>query len=295
MQTDTRRTLFVSGASGQLGRRVVELLLEGPDRVIAGTRTPEKLSDLKARGADVRRMDFDAPDTFSAALRGADRALLVSTDALDRPGRRLEQHRAALRAFAQASVQHVVYTSLTHPDPDSFVTLAPDHWQTERALAEAGFGYTILRNNLYTDLLLAPLAAAAKSGQLVNACGDGAIAYVTREDCARAAAAALTSSFAGRAVLEITGPAGVTQAELARIAGNLARRPLEYIPVDAAASRARLLAAGVPAPVSGLLVSFEQAAAAGQLGATSGAVRELTGTAPSAVSGFLARHAQAFR
>ena len=98
--SNTQGSLLVTGASGHLGRRVVELLLESaPGRkVIALTRSPEKLHDLASRGAEVRAADFDRADTLTAAFSGAERVLIVSTDALDRPGHRLQQHRTALKA-----------------------------------------------------------------------------------------------------------------------------------------------------------------------------------------------------
>jgi len=101
---NTDRTLFVTGASGQLGRRVVELLLEkGAGKIVAGTRKPEKLADLAARGVTVRQVDFENGKELEAALAGADRVLIISTDAIDRPGRRLAQHKAAVAAAVAAA------------------------------------------------------------------------------------------------------------------------------------------------------------------------------------------------
>ena len=223
--------LLVTGASGHLGRRVVELLLDSPRakgrKLIAATRSPEKLAELAARGVEVVAGDFDRPSTLQAAFVGVERALIISTDALDRPGRRLEQHRAAVSAARAAGVQHVVYTSLTNPGPESAITLAPDHWGTESAIRESGMSYTVLRNNMYTDYLLMSLPHAASVGKLVNSYANGKVSYVTREDCAQAAAAALSQPFEGNAVLDITGPTAITQAELAAIVSEATGKPVE--------------------------------------------------------------------
>ncbi|MEI9952971.1 MAG: NAD(P)H-binding protein [Pseudomonadota bacterium] len=251
------------------------------------TRTPDKLADFAARGVEVRAGDFDRPDTLPAAFRGAERILIISTDALDRPGRRLEQHLAAVKAAKVTGASHLLYTSLTHPDPDSPVTLAPDHWGTEQAIGATFDGYTVLRNNLYTDYLLMGLPHAVKAGKLVNAFGKGAVGYVTREDCAQAAAAALASRFDGKAVLDITGPAAVTQADLARFCSELSNRPVEYLAVDAETATKNALAAGFPAPIAELLISFEVAGSKGQLALASTAVLELSGKAPTSVRDFL--------
>jgi NAD(P)H dehydrogenase (quinone) len=286
-----RGTLLVTGASGHLGRRVLELLLADPRhagrKLIALTRTPDKLSEFSAKGVEVRAASFDDSSSLANAFRGAERALIISTDALGRPGRRLEQHKKAVHAAKASGVEHLVYTSLTHCEPSSLVTLAPDHWGTESILRESEVPYTVLRNNMYADYLLMGLPHAVKSGKIVNSYGAGQVSYVTREDCARAAAFALSGSFRGRAVLDITGPKAISQAELAEIVGGLVRKPLEYIAVDAATAIANNVRAGLPPAVAELLVSFESSASAGQLAVESSSVQDLSGSMPSSVKEFL--------
>lgn len=284
-------TLLVTGASGHLGRRVLELLLADPRnagrKLIALTRTPDQLSEFAAKGVELRSASFDEAGSLPQAFYGAERALIISTDALDRPGRRLEQHKNAVRAAKASGVEHVVYTSLTHCEPSSLVTLAPDHWGTEGILRESELPYTVLRNNMYTDYLLMGLPYAVKTGKLVNSYGAGKVSYVTREDCARAAASALSGSFHGRAVLDITGPSAITQAELAAIVGELVGKPVEYVVVDPATAVANYVGAGLPSPVAEMLVSFERSAFAGQLAVQSSSVEDLTGSAPISVKQFL--------
>ncbi len=281
-------SLLVTGAAGRLGRRVVERLLEsGAQGIIAVTRRPAQLADLAAQGVDVRQADFDRPETLPAAFAGAGRMLLISTDAVDRPGRRFEQHRRAIDAAVRAGVRHIVYTSLAHPVAGSPVLIADDHLQTEQALEASGVGFTALRNNLYTDLLLMSLPQAVASGTLYAAAGDGGAAYVTREDCARAAAAVLASSFEGVRRLEVTGPAVVTYHELAALAAELTGRPVAYVPLDAAAYVAGMVEAGLPEAVARLMASFDVAMQQGLFGPATDAVRELTGRAPMSVRSFL--------
>ena len=283
--------LLVTGASGHLGRRVVELLSSSPQakgrKLIAVTRSPDKLAEFAARGVEVRAGDFDQPSTLQAAFAGVERALIISTDALDRPGHRLEQHFAAVKAARAAGVKHLVYTSLTNPDPQSPITLAPDHWGTEGAIRDSGMSFTVLRNNMYTDYLLMGLPHAVSGGKLVNSFGDGAVSYVTREDCAGAAAAALSAPFDGKAVLDVTGPVAITQSELAAIVSEVTGKPVEYLAVSAETATRNLQGAGMPLPIAQLLVSFEVAGNRGQLAALGSAVRELTGKAPQSVREFL--------
>ena len=287
MNWNRSKTLLVTGASGHLGRRVVEILLDaeaGP--VVAATRSPETLTALADRGAEIRRADFDDPASLDEAFDGADRLLLVSTDAL---GHRLPQHRAAIAAAVRAGVKHIVYTSL--PNPEKWgAPFTLEHLETEKALEASGLGWTVLRNNLYTDDLLPKLSDAIPSGQLAAAAGDGGAPYVTREDCAGAAAAALASSdFDGRAI-DVTGPAVVTHAELAKIASDISRERVTYVRTSPEELRKGFIAAGMSGNESDVLVTIDVAISKGWLGGVTGAVEELTGHPPASVAEFLAEH-----
>jgi NAD(P)H dehydrogenase (quinone) len=291
MTATHQQSLLVTGASGQLGRRVIELLLDAnAGHIIATTRSPDKLADLTARGVDVRQADFDDPGSLIAAFAGADRLLLISTDVLDGTDRRQAQHRNAIAAAEQAGVKHVLYTSFVRTEPGNPAAVAPDHYATEQALAASSLGWTVLRNNVYTDMFLMGLPRAVASGQLIAATGTGGAGYVTREDCARAAAAALAARSAGRTTLDITGPAVVTYAELAEILSAIAERPITYVPIEPEAMVAGMVSAGLPEPVARMLVSFDSAVAQGALAVASSAVADLTGSPPQSVADFLRAH-----
>jgi NAD(P)H dehydrogenase (quinone) len=290
MSTTSGRTLFVTGASGHLGRRVVELLLEkDAGKIVAGTRKPEKLADLAARGVTVRHADFEDAKGLETALAGMDRVLIISSDAIDRPGRRLTQHKTAVAAAVKAGVKHAIYTSMPNPET-SPVVFAPDHLGTEEALAASGMSYTILRNCWYTDFLIPALAPAVASGTLTAATGQGAAPYVTREDCAHAAAAALASTDTSNRTWNITGPAVVTWTELAKLAAELTGRLVTYVPVDVAERTAQLIAMGTPEPIAKMLVSGQLAVAQGKMGTATAVVKELTGREPMSVREFLSAH-----
>lgn len=287
--------LLVTGASGQLGRRAIDwLLAHGHKQLIATTRHPDKLAELTARGVDVRRADFDDEASLVHAFRAAERALLISTDAIDRPGHRIEQHQRAVRAFATAGVRQVVYTSLPNP-VGSAVSIAPDHAATEAALQASTLDFTILRNNLYADLLLMSLPGAVASGQWVTARGQGAVAYVTRDDCARAAAAALADrSFAGRRTLDVTGERAWTGEQLAGLLSELFSRQVTHLSVPAEAFRAGLVEHGLPPAVAELMTSFEVGIARAELATPTDTVLELTGETPENLASFLERNRAAF-
>jgi len=294
MSENSQSTLLVTGASGQLGRRVLELLLEaGVGPIIATTRSPEKLSGFAARGVTVRAADFDDADHLPAAFAGAERLLLISAEDAVTPGRRLRQHQNAVMAAQTAGVSHVVYTGIVNPTPESPVGVVPDHAGTEAALAESTMGWTIIRENIYADMLPNTLARAMQMGQLFSAAGDGRTAYVTREDCARASAAALASSFTGKRTLDITGPEALSQADLAALVTSLSGKPVAYVPLPLSVLVDNMVAAGLPQPVAELFASFDTGIAQGYFETVSPAFEELTGRKPGSAADFLAAHREA--
>ncbi len=287
MAKNSQPVVLVTGASGHLGARAVETLLErGGAHVIAATRNPEKIAHLAAIGAELRRADFDDPNSLKKAFKGVDRLLIVSTDALDEPGKRLRQHRAAIAAAEKAGVRHVVYTSAPATAPGKVVM--GDHFWTEQALASSKLGWTILRNHLYADLLLGSLPQAIATGKFVTATASVGRNYVTRDDAARAAAGALLDAFEGQRILDVTGPTPLTGADVAAIAASLSGKAVSHVAVSTADLQAGLLGAGLPRGLVDALVQFDGDAAQGYHGIATDAVRDLSGRAPQSVADFLA-------
>lgn len=284
------QTFLVTGAGGQLGRRVLELLAQArPGKLIATTRNPDKLADFARQGVEVRKADFDDATSLTDAFSGADRLLLVSTDELATPGKRLAQHRAAVSAAEKAGVRHVVYTSApaTYPTPAS--SLTNDHFWTEQALIGSKLDWTILRNSLYTDLLLMGVPHAVASGQLFTATGAAGRNYVTREDCAQTAAAAMLKA-TGKQVLNVNGPAPVTQDEIAALASEVTGKKIVHVAVSPADLRKGLTGAGLPPFLVEALVAFDIDAARGYHAINAPTVQELTGREPTSVRAFLGEH-----
>ena len=287
-------TLLVTGASGHLGRRVVEILLEGKaGKVIAGTRDPAKVADLAAKGAVVRVIDFDRPETLAEGLKGVDRLVLVSTDALKT---RTEQQRRMVEAAAMAGVKHVVYTSAPAPQPTAKSLVADSHYWTEQTLGASTLpGWTVLRNNIYAEIILVVLANALKSGQLYTATGKARRNYVTREDCAAVAAAALASDFGGKRILDVTGPEPLTQDEILMWASAIAGKTVTHVPLPPDALRQGMIGAGLPDFYADALVAFDVDAAEGYHAITTPTVRDFTGREPTPVKAFLEASKDAIR
>ena len=278
-------TIALTGAAGNLGRLTAEHLLvsSDPSDVVLITRRPEAVADLVARGATARSADFTRPDTLAAAFAGVDRLLIISADDV---GTRLPGQLAAVEAAKQAGVGHLFYTSVTNPVPENPAGVVPSHQATEEAMAATGLGWTALRNNLYSEFQVPTIQQAAASGRLVSNAGAGLTSYVTRTDCAAAAAAALLDP-APAQVYDISGPAAISTRDLADLAAGLRGGPVEVVDVSDEEYVAGLVAAGLPEVVASLLASFGTAAREGFMNLTTSAVKDLTGQDATPLSALL--------
>jgi NAD(P)H dehydrogenase (quinone) len=258
--------IIVSGASGQLGGLVVEHLLElgvAPERLILVSRTPETLAGYAAMGASTRYGDFTEPESLAAAYEGGDRMLLISIGTVD--DQRPLLHRNAIDAAVAAGVRHIAYTSFVDAE-DNPSPIADHHRQTEAFLRESGVAWTMLRNQLYMNGIVGQARQMLANGQVTVQPGATGTAYVTREDCARAAAAVLATSGHENRIYEITGSEVIGPREIAHIASEVTGREIEVI-------EAQEGGAGAGGPTSATL--------------TSNAVEQLTGRPPTTAREFL--------
>lgn len=274
-------SIVITGASGHLGRRVTEELLErGVDAsdLILVTRNPQALAEYAARGAGVRMGDFTDPPSLPAAFAGGERMLLISTDAI---GARVRHQADAIDAAAAAGVRLVAYTSIVNPTPDNPAGVVPDHAATEEKLRASGLEWTFLRNSVYADLEAGNQAAALATGQLVTNGGDGKVAYVGRDDCAAAAAAVLAADGHAGKAYDITGPERVDADARAALFAELGGKPVEVVQFDDAAYAAGLAdATGMPLAVAEIYATFGTATRIGALDVLSDDVESLTGRRP---------------
>jgi NAD(P)H dehydrogenase (quinone) len=290
-------SLLVTGASGQLGQRVLAHLLDTlwvpPHRVIAATRTPESLAAWTARGVVARHADFDSDASLAGTFHGADRVLLISTDS-DIPGHRIEQHVRAIRAAESSSVSHLIYTSM--PDPvRSLVLFAPDHAATEAVIASSVLpGWTVLRNHWYFDNLFMTLPGVlARDGMWLSATGDGKLADISRDDLALAAAVELAGRSTGKKIYTLSGPEALTTSEQATLISSALGTPIHVVPVSPDALVRAMCSAGVPENLAQLLVSFDENVAVGRMGNITNDFETITGSKAQPLAQWLKTNAAA--
>lgn len=284
--------IIVSGASGQLGGLVVDDLLArgvAPDDLILVSRTPERLTRYGELGASVRYGDFTNPDSLAEAYTGGTRMLLISIGGAS--GDRPALHAAAIEAARDAGVELIAYTSFINADINFDSSIAVDHRQTEQTLRDSGVAWTMLRNQIYMNGLVAQAADAVRTGQLRSSIpADARIGYVTREDCAAAAAAVLATPGHEYQIYDITGPELIGPREIATTAAAVSGRPVEFIVVNEEDAFQALIDAGASAQAAEASMRLELELASPFLQVTSDAITQLTGRPATSLRQLLETH-----
>ncbi len=282
-------TIAVTGATGQLGRLVIQNLKTrvAADSIVALVRDPAKAADL---GVATRAADYGKPETLAAALAGVDVLLLISGNEI---GQRLPQHRNVIEAAKAAGVKRIAYTSILRADTTP-IGLGVEHRATEALIRESGLAYTLLRNGWYLENYVGAIAGALGAGAFIGSAGDGRISAAARADYAEAAAVVLAGAGHEGKVYELAGDESFTLAELAAETSRQTGRALPYndLPEDAYAKI--LESIGLPAPLAATLAQSDVGAAAGALfdadRQLSGLIGRPTATLSAFVAGVLKAH-----
>ena len=285
--------IIVSGASGQFGQAAASMLLDQvpAEDLILLSRSTEKLADFAAKGAHVRAADFDSPDGLEEAMAGGEKLLLISTTMV---GQRPRQHGNAIDAAVAAGVKHIVYTSvLDGGNPDHPAVEQHDHYATEQLLRNSGVDWTILYNSQYSEAIATAMAIPALvAGSKPDNCGDGRIAFVSRDDCVAVAVGVLTQEGHANRTYDVTGPELTTVPEAMALVSEMAGKPIEVVAVDdegmyryfdsiGAVRTSDQLTPDTPIPwASEGMVTFGQAIREGYFDVLSDTVERITGRKP---------------
>ncbi|MEE9954314.1 SDR family oxidoreductase [Enterobacter quasihormaechei] len=276
--------IAITGATGQLGQLVIEELLKTvpASQIVAIVRNPAKADAFSQRGIVVRQADYTDQAAFTTALNGVDKLLLISSSEV---GQRAAQHQNVINAAKAAGVKLIAYTSLLHADT-SPLGLHVEHVETEKALAESGVPYTLLRNGWYTENYLASVPPALEHGVFIGAAGEGKIASATRADYAAAAAKVISEEGHTGKVYELAGDSAWTLSELTAELSRLSGKPVAYQNLSEADFAAALKGAGLPAGLADMLADSDTGASKGGLFDDSRTLSKLIGrpTTPLAES-----------
>ena len=250
----------VTGATGQLGGLVVEKLKEKglSSSVVALVRNTEKAAEL---GVEAREFDYNDPAKLVDALQGIEKLILISGNEL---GKRAEQHANVIEAAKKAGVKWVVYTSLLQADTSS-LSLAPEHYATEKALLASGLTYTILRNGWYTENYTGSVGGAVAAGAFIGSAGEGKISSAARADFADAAVAVVTGAGHENKVYELAGDTSYTLSDLATEISKQTGKAIPYNNLPETEYAKILKSFGLPELFAEAIASWDTGASKGDL------------------------------
>ena len=269
-------SIVVTGATGQLGRHVIEALLERnvpAQDIVAAGRSVDKLADFAEQGVQVRRLDYADAASVAAALRGARRVLLVSGSEV---GQRVDQHRTVIEAAKAEGVELLAYTSIANADTTGML-LAAEHKKTEAILRGSGVPFVLLRNGWYLENYTGQLPGTLAQGGLAGAAGSGRVSGAARADYAHAAAAVLVADGQAGKVYELGGDEAFTMADLAAEITAATGKEISYNNLPAEDYAGLLAGAGVPAAFAEILADSDLGIARGDLLVSTGDLRKLIG------------------
>jgi NAD(P)H dehydrogenase (quinone) len=272
--------IIITGATGKLGRQIVEQLLARvpASGVGVSVRDVDKAQDLADRGVRVRAGSFTEPESLAYAFEGASQVLIVSVDKLGDEA--VDMHRAAIDAAVMAGAQRIVYTSHAGARHDSHFQACRDHAATEDALSASGAAFTALRNGFYAATVGQFLGQALGSGQIVLPT-DGPVSWTDYTDLAEVAAVILADEgrFDGPTP-PLTGARSYTYDDVAALASELTGRPFTRTTVSDEQFRQQLVGHGVPVEAADLMLSIFAASRDEEFAAVDPTLAELIGREP---------------
>ena len=269
-------TFVITGATGSLGRLVVEALLDQnvpAGQIVATGRDLAKIADLAERGVQVRPVDYNDPESLRQAFKGAEKVLLISGSEV---GQRIEQHRNAIKAAQEAGAALIAYTSVANAD-NTGMQLAAEHQATEEVLRASGVPFTLLRNGWYLENYTGQLAVHLQHGAVLGSAGQGKVSAAARADYAQAAAAVLLKEGQAGKVYELGGDQAFTLNDLAEEITAVTGQPVRYQNLPAEQYAKVLQDAGLPEAYAAILADSDLGIARGDLLVTGNDLSSLIG------------------
>ena len=283
--------LLVTGATGNLGRLTLQLLLERrPAEQLAGlARTPERAADLAALGVDIRPGDYFDPASLVSAFDGVDKLLLVSAQAFTD---RNTQHYNAITAAKQAGVKHVIYTAIQRNEELGInqVGVTESDVFAEQTLRASGLTYTILRNPMYLDQFDGYVGADPYEQGLRVPAGEGTMAPALLSDLAAANVAVLTQDGHENQTYTLNGSEPASFRDIAATLSEIHGTTVPYSTVEVEEYLESYLQKGIPRPVAEFLTAWVVGVGLGSFSQNTGDLERLIGYRPTSYREFLAKN-----
>jgi uncharacterized protein YbjT (DUF2867 family) len=282
--------ILVTGATGNIGRPLIGVLVGEGARVRAVTRNPQ----AAGLPADVEVVEGDPsrPETLASSLRGVS-ALFLNPAAV-------RDSAVELVALARKQgVKRVVALSAINVDDD--LDKQPSRYNGDRnkevedAAVGSGLEWVSLRSSSYATNSIRAWGAQIRAGDVVRGpYAAFAESEIDPRDLAEVAARALlTDDLVGRR-LQLTGPQSLTHEEMVATIGSVIGRSLRYQEVPPEAARQGMVANGLPEPfVEALMARY--ARGVGQAAPVTGEVEKILGRPAHTYAEWVAYHADGFR
>lgn len=244
---------IITGVDGNFGGVAAKSALNKLPREQLIFTSPNKSVNEQfcKQGLEARFADYTDPEQLTGAFEGGETLLLISVPQVGEKRRMM--HKNAIDAAVKAGVKRIVYTSIVGAcNPENEAYEIADHTWTENYIYSTPLIYKILRNSQYCEAMVASFEqAAASGGVLANNMGDGRMAHVSRDDCAKAAAAAATGSGEDNKVYFISGPTANTMEEFVAIGSEITGKAVTYKYITDEESWAFFDSKGVPRKTDG--------------------------------------------
>ena len=280
------KPIFVTGASGILGRAIVPALSRAGLLVRQGLRDTQKAPEA---GVEAVRLDYGDPTTLGTALSGAGGMLLMAPsldpDAPAKLGPLVERAK-------DAGVSHIVFISAFGVNHNEQAPLRI----VEHLVMNSGVPYTILRPNFFMENFSAGFLAGAIKGQngIFLAAGDGKTSFISTEDIAAVVATAFSAPLTGQE-LDLTGTEALDHSEAAAVLSEVSGRQIVYHPLTEEQMEAGARAAGVPEQAIGYLMVLYGVVRAGYAAGVAGEVERVLHRRPLTFREFAQRNAAVWK
>lgn len=279
--------ILVTGASGNLGKAVVENLLQKiPANQITGfVRDKSKAEYLTAQGVTVVEGEYDNIESLDRAMVGVEKVLLISGMSMDR----LTQHKNVIDAAKRAGVRQIAYTSVSLQDVENspIRSLMGSHFQTEDYLKQSGVPFTILRNSLYFEVIPMYIGEQAQETGIFYPAGTGQAPFVSRHELAEAAAIVLTNEQHFNQIYELTNSELYSFGDIAQLLSSLSGKTIPYVDADPEAFENQLKQLNLPDFIVHISSSFAKSIKNGDYAKTYADLEKLLGRAPAPLTTYL--------
>lgn len=301
--------IIINGVDGNLGKQVVTDIINliPKKNVILTAPSDEPLQQYQKLGFKTAVINFTHTETLDPVFKDADKVLLISMPFVGK--KRQAAHKNVIDAAKKAGVKQIIYTSLVNADdPTNPSVEKKDHIYTENYIKDSGLDYIFLRNSQYAEAMITNYFTYVKSdGVLKNNQGDGLMAYISRRDCAKAAAYALASNDYHHAILNINGPEAMTISKFIQIGNEATGNHVTYQEITDEQNYEVFDTMGVPRTTDGKfkedseapfssdgMVTFGQAIREGKMSLQTNDFQKLTGDEPLTVR-YMFEHANDFQ